>query len=73
MTKQTVTYELPRADREALAALPWEAPLEGWPSLGAQAISARRGESRHTVLFVEAGGRSSDRSHKRPKAWRLLR
>jgi hypothetical protein len=49
-----VTFELPRADRAALGALPWEAPLEDWPALGVQAIHARRGESRHTVLFVEA-------------------
>ncbi len=54
---QGVTFEMPRADREALAELPWEAPLEDWPSLGVQAIHARRGESRHIVLFIEAGGR----------------
>ncbi|HEU5368587.1 MAG TPA: DUF4032 domain-containing protein [Ktedonobacterales bacterium] len=51
---RSVTFELPRADRVALAALPWEAPLEDWPALGVQAIYVRRGESRHTVLFVEA-------------------
>jgi hypothetical protein len=54
---QAVSFELPRLDREALADLPWKAPLEDWPSLGAQAVYARRGESRHIVLFVEAGGR----------------
>jgi hypothetical protein len=52
-----VTYELPRSDREALSALPWEAPIEDWPSLGVQAVHVRRGESRHTVLFIEADGR----------------
>ena len=52
-----MTFELPRADREALAALPWEQSLEDWPSLGVQAVHARRGESRHVVLFVEADGR----------------
>jgi hypothetical protein len=54
---QGMTFEMPRADREVLAELPWEAPLEDWPSLGVQAIHARRGESRHIVLFIEAGGR----------------
>jgi len=54
---RSVTFELPRADREALAELPWQAPLEDWSSLGVQAIQARRGESRHIVLFLEAGGR----------------
>jgi hypothetical protein len=53
----TLTLELPRADREALADLPWEAGLEAWPARGVQAVQARRGESRHTVLFVEVGGR----------------
>lgn len=53
---RSVSFELPRADRRALGALPWEAPLDDWPSLGVQAIYARRGESRHTVLFVEADG-----------------
>jgi hypothetical protein len=51
------TLELPRADQEALAALPWQAGLEEWPAQGVQAVQARRGESRHMVLFVEAGGR----------------
>ncbi len=54
---RSVSSELPRVDRAALAALPWEASLEDWPALGVQAIYARRGESRHTVLFVEAAGR----------------
>src|SRR5579859_1218229 len=54
---RAVTYDLPRADHAALAALPWETSLEDWPSLGVQAVQARRGESRHTVLFVEAAGR----------------
>ncbi|HEY7126427.1 MAG TPA: DUF4032 domain-containing protein [Ktedonobacterales bacterium] len=52
-----ITFELPRADREALADFPWEAGLEAWPTRGVQAVQARRGESRHTVLFVEATGR----------------
>jgi hypothetical protein len=52
-----LALELPRADREALADFPWEAGLEEWPARGVQAVQARRGESRHTVLFVEAGGR----------------
>ncbi len=53
----SISLDLPRAERGALAALPWHAPLEDWPALGVQAIYARRGESRHTVLFVEANGR----------------
>ena len=57
LTSREITFELPRADREALAALPWESPLEDWPSLGVQAVHARRGESRHIVLFVEVDER----------------
>jgi hypothetical protein len=57
LISREITFELPRADREALVALPWEQPLEDWPSLGVQAVQARRGESRHIVLFVEADGR----------------
>lgn len=55
--ERDITFDLPRADREALADLPWEAGLEAWPAQGVQAVQARRGESRHTVLFVEAAGR----------------
>jgi hypothetical protein len=52
-----LVYHMPRADQEALSDLPWEAGLEEWPALGVQAVYARRGESRHLVFFVEAGGR----------------
>ncbi len=52
-----LTYTMPRADQEALAGLPWEAGLESWPELGVQTVYMRRGESRHLVFFVEAGGR----------------
>jgi hypothetical protein len=48
---------MPRADQEALADLPWEAGLEEWPAQGIQTITLRRGESRHLVFFVKAGGR----------------
>src|SRR5690348_7980490 len=57
LISREISFELPRTDREALAALPWERSLEDWPSLGVQAVHARRGESRHIVLFVEADGR----------------
>ncbi len=46
-----------RADQEALDGLPWEAGLEEWPALGIQTVNMRRGESRHLVFFVKAGGR----------------
>jgi hypothetical protein len=54
---RSLTYTMPKADQEALAGLPWEAGLEEWPALGVQTVYMRRGESRHLVSFVEAGGR----------------
>src|SRR5689334_16642813 len=52
-----LTYELSRADKQELADLPWIAGLEEWPARGVQAVHARRGESRHLVLFVETARR----------------
>lgn len=46
-----------RQDWLRMRALPWGAPLERWGDLGATMLSIRKGESRHEVIFVEAGGR----------------
>lgn len=46
-----------RADWSRLRHLPWGAPLAQWGDLGARMLSIRKGESRHEVIFVEAGGR----------------
>src|SRR5262245_2864669 len=49
--------QIPRADWTRLRDLPWSSPLDDWPALGVPLIHVRRGESRHTVLFVEIAGR----------------
>lgn len=46
-----------RPDWLRMRRLPWGAPLERWGDLGASMLSIRKGESRHEVIFVEAGGR----------------
>jgi hypothetical protein len=51
------TAAMPRADWARLRALPWGIPLEEWPRHGVIPLVVRRGESRHPVLFVEAGQR----------------
>lgn len=48
---------LARTDWTRLRALPWGTPLEEWPERGVATLTVRRGESRHPVLFVEAGRR----------------
>jgi Domain of unknown function (DUF4032) len=48
---------LPRTDWWRLRSLPWRIPLEEWPGHDVQILTIRRGESRHEVIFVEAGGR----------------
>ena len=48
---------LSRGDWSRLRGLPWGAPLEQWPERGVRTVTVRRGESRHPVLFVEAGRR----------------
>lgn len=48
---------LPRTDWWRMRALPWGIPLEEWPEHDVQILTIRRGESRHQVVFVEAGGR----------------
>ncbi|HEX9057486.1 MAG TPA: DUF4032 domain-containing protein, partial [Ktedonobacterales bacterium] len=48
---------VPRLDWSRLRSLPWGIPLEEWPEHGVRTLTVRRGESRHPVLFVEAGGR----------------
>lgn len=51
------SVHLPRADWWRMRALPWGIPLEEWPEHDVQILTIRRGESRHQVVFVEAGGR----------------
>ncbi len=48
---------IPRADWTRMRRLPWGAPLADWGARGAHILSIRKGESRHEVIFVEAGGR----------------
>jgi hypothetical protein len=48
---------MPHRDWTRLRSLPWGEPLDTWPEHGVQPLSVRRGESRHPVLFVEAGHR----------------
>jgi hypothetical protein len=48
---------MPRADWARLRSLPWGVALQEWPDHGVTPLSVRRGESRHPVLFVEAGQR----------------
>jgi hypothetical protein len=48
---------MPRADWARLRSLPWSVALQEWPNHGVTPLSVRRGESRHPVLFVEAGQR----------------
>ena len=49
--------ELSWTDWMRLWRLPWGTPLEQWQEQGVTLLSIRRGESRHQVIFVEAGGR----------------
>lgn len=47
-----------RQDWLRMRRLPWGVPLERWRDLiGDALLSIRKGESRHEVIFVEAGGR----------------
>ncbi|MGH2517399.1 MAG: hypothetical protein ACRDHP_17255, partial [Ktedonobacterales bacterium] len=48
---------IPRADWTRLRALPWGVPLDEWSARGVNSLPIRHGESRHPVLFVEAGRR----------------
>jgi hypothetical protein len=48
---------VPRTDWVRMRRLPWGAPLDDWERLGVTPLSVRKGESRHPVLFVEAGRR----------------
>jgi Domain of unknown function (DUF4032) len=49
--------ELPHQDWLRLRHLPWDTSLTEWPERGVPTLSVRRGESRHEVLFLRAGGR----------------
>lgn len=46
-----------RADWSRLRRLPWGVPLGEWAEHGATILAVRKGESRHEVVFVEAGSR----------------
>lgn len=49
--------QIPRTDWARMRALPWGTPLEEWTDHGVQTLTVRRGDSRHPVLFIEAGRR----------------
>jgi hypothetical protein len=49
--------QLPNLDWSRLRYFPWGMALAEWPARGVPTLSVRRGESRHEVLFVRAGGR----------------
>ncbi|MGH2503340.1 MAG: hypothetical protein ACRDID_12610, partial [Ktedonobacterales bacterium] len=51
------TVHMARADWTRLRRLPWGEPLGEWGALGVAILAVRKGESRHEVVFVEAGGR----------------
>jgi uncharacterized protein DUF4032 len=46
-----------RTDWTRLSLLPWGRLLAEWPKLNVATLSVRHGDSRHPVLFVEAGRR----------------
>jgi hypothetical protein len=48
---------IPRTDWLRMRALPWGTPLDEWVAHDVQTLTVRRGESRHPVLFIEAGRR----------------
>jgi Domain of unknown function (DUF4032) len=60
--------QVPRNDWARLQTLPWGAPLEDWPHHGVTTLTIRRGESRHPVLFVEAGHRRYALKETSPRA-----
>ncbi len=45
--------DIPRSDWLRLALLPWHLPFDEWSSPQVNLLSIRKGESRHSVLFVE--------------------
>jgi hypothetical protein len=60
--------DMPRADWSRLGAMPWGVPLEEWPRHGITPLVVRRGDSRHPVLFVEAGQRRYALKETSPRA-----
>ncbi len=60
--------DLPQSDWSRLRTLPWGTPLEEWPAHGVRPLTVRRGESRHPVLFVEAGNRRYALKETSPRA-----
>jgi hypothetical protein len=49
-------FHIGKDDQHRLKNLPWDFPLEEWPSHGIIPLTIRRGESRHPVIFVESEG-----------------
>lgn len=43
-------------DQRRLKNLPWHVSLEEWPANGVVPLTIRRGESRHSVIFIESKG-----------------
>src|SRR6266699_4355417 len=56
----TPQFHMKADDRRPLEGLPWRVPLAEWPEHGVVSLSIRKGESRHTVIFVERAGSRYD-------------
>src|SRR5712691_3636737 len=57
VTSKSIQFHMDIGNRHHLEGLPWNFPLDEWPSHGVVPLSVRRGESRHPVIFVEREGR----------------
>src|SRR3989475_3190550 len=57
VTPKSIQFHMDIGNRHHLEGLPWNFPLDEWPSHGIVPLSVRRGESRHPVIFVEREGR----------------
>ena len=55
-TRGKPQFHMHATEQRRLQHLPWHAPLEEWPEHGVTALSIRRAESRHPVIFVECDG-----------------
>jgi hypothetical protein len=51
-----IQFQMDAPNRRRLEGLPWQVPLEEWPTYGVVPLLIRRGDSRHPVIFVEREG-----------------